>query len=45
MKFIKTKLSGVFIIEPVVFGDDRGYFYESFNQNEFENHIGKINFI
>ena len=31
MEIIKTKLNGVFIIEPDVFGDDRGYFYESFN--------------
>ncbi len=45
MKFIKTKIEGVIIIEPKVFGDERGYFLESFNQKEFEENIGKINFI
>ncbi len=45
MKFIKTKIEGVIIIEPKVFGDERGYFFESFNQKEFEDNIGKINFI
>ncbi len=45
MKFIKTKIRGVIIIEPKVFGDERGYFFESFNQKEFEENIGKINFI
>ncbi len=45
MKFTKTKIEGVIIIEPKVFGDERGYFFESFNQKEFEENIGKINFI
>lgn len=45
MKFIETELPGLFIIEPNVFGDQRGYFLESFNLNEFETHIGKINFV
>ncbi|RXQ91466.1 dTDP-4-dehydrorhamnose 3,5-epimerase [Ancylomarina salipaludis] len=45
MQFIKTNIPDVFIIEPKIFGDDRGYFFESFNQKEFEEHIGKINFI
>ncbi len=31
MKFNETKLKGVYILEPVVFGDDRGYFFESIN--------------
>ena len=35
MKVIKTGLEGVFIIEPRVFEDDRGYFFESFNEKRF----------
>jgi dTDP-4-dehydrorhamnose 3,5-epimerase len=34
--FIKTKIDGVYIIEPKVFGDNRGYFMESYNQEHFE---------
>ncbi|MEB7713077.1 dTDP-4-dehydrorhamnose 3,5-epimerase [Kluyvera cryocrescens] len=40
MKIIKTNIPDVFIIEPKVFGDDRGFFYESFNQIEFEKIVG-----
>lgn len=36
MKFIKTKIDGVVIVEPNVFQDERGYFFESYNQEEFE---------
>jgi dTDP-4-dehydrorhamnose 3,5-epimerase len=35
MKVIETQLKGLFIIEPRVFEDDRGYFYESFNEKQF----------
>jgi dTDP-4-dehydrorhamnose 3,5-epimerase len=35
MKFIPTELPGVVVIEPAVFGDDRGWFYESFNEPKF----------
>ena len=45
MKFTETAIKGVWIIEPKVYADDRGYFMESFKQNEFEKHIGKISFI
>lgn len=46
MKIIETAIPDVKIIEPTVFGDDRGFFYESFNQNKFENLIGrKIDFV
>ena len=34
-KFTKTEIDGVFIIEPTCFGDDRGYFVETYNQAEF----------
>ena len=40
MNFIKTELEGVYIIEPRVFEDDRGYFFENYNEKEFrENGI------
>ena len=45
MKFIKTVIPDVFIIEPSVFGDDRGYFLESFNLDKFEKNVGKIKFV
>ena len=36
MKVTKTKIEGCFVIEPKVFEDERGYFFESFNQEKFE---------
>ena len=45
MKFIKTKISDVIIIEPTVFGDNRGYFLESYNKMKFEEVVGKTSFI
>lgn len=36
MKLVETKLKDVFIIEPAVHGDHRGYFMESYNKNKFE---------
>ncbi len=35
MKFTKTKIEGVYIIEPTIFKDERGYFFESYNEHEF----------
>lgn len=40
MNYIEQPVNGVFVIEPKVFGDSRGYFYESFKQAEFDEHIG-----
>lgn len=40
MQIHKTDLPEVLVIEPKVFGDDRGFFYESFNQRRFEELIG-----
>ena len=40
MKIIKTEIPDALIIEPKVFGDDRGYFYESFNQKAWEQATG-----
>jgi dTDP-4-dehydrorhamnose 3,5-epimerase len=45
MKFTKTKIKGLTIIEPTVFGDDRGYFIESYNQKKFEDALGPITFL
>jgi len=40
MKIIDTKIPDVKIIEPKVFGDERGFFFESFNQQQFEAAVG-----
>ena len=45
MEVIKTAIEGVVIIEPKVFKDARGYFFESFSQREFEEKVRKINFV
>jgi len=38
MNFIETSIPGVYIIEPKIFKDDRGYFFESYNEPEFIKH-------
>lgn len=46
MKVLVTDIPDVLIFEPKVFGDDRGFFYESFNHNSFEKAVGrKVNFV
>ena len=45
MEVIKTSIEGVVIIEPKVFKDARGYFFESFSQREFEEKVHPINFV
>ncbi len=45
MNITPTPFPGLFLIEPKVFGDDRGYFFESFQQSEFEKHIGNVSFV
>ena len=45
MEVIKAAIEGLVIIEPKVFGDARGYFFESFSQREFEEKVRKINFV
>ena len=46
MKIIETKLKGCFILEPKVYKDNRGYFFESFNSQEFYNLTGeRVNFV
>ncbi len=43
--FTKTKIEGVYIIEPKVFGDDRGYFMETYNENDFKKAGIDIKFV
>ncbi|WP_299626045.1 dTDP-4-dehydrorhamnose 3,5-epimerase [uncultured Tenacibaculum sp.] len=45
MNFIKTSIPDLIIIEPIVFGDHRGYFLESYNQKKFEEHLNKVEFV
>lgn len=45
MEVIKTNIEGVFIIEPKVFKDSRGYFFESFSQREFDEKVRPITFV
>ena len=45
MRVIKTEIEGVLILEPRVFEDQRGYFFESFNQMDFEEHVGPVDFV
>jgi len=44
-KFIKTFINGVYIIEPTVFGDERGYFMETYHENEFKQAGIDITFV
>lgn len=45
MKVTKTPIEGVVIIEPTVFGDERGYFFESFSLREFAEKVRPVNFV
>lgn len=46
MNCIETNLKGCFVLEPQVFEDDRGFFYESYNKRKFEDAIGEqIDFV
>lgn len=45
MKFTELEIKGVWLIEPKVFTDERGYFMESFKKELFEQHVGKVTFI
>ena len=45
MKFVNTHIEGLVIIESTVFGDNRGYFLESYNKKKFEEAIGKVSFV
>ena len=45
MEVVETNIEGVSIIEPRIFKDDRGYFFESFSQREFEEKVCKTTFV
>lgn len=45
IKVIETKIPGVVIIEPKVFGDERGYFFESWSQKDFDEKVRPIKFV
>jgi len=45
MRIIETSLPGVVVIEPRIFRDGRGYFFESFNQRDFEAAVGPVTFV
>ena len=45
MKVIATAIKDVVIIEPQVFGDDRGYFFESYSQQQFDQAVRPVRFV
>lgn len=45
MEFKETKIKGVWVIEPRVFNDARGYFFEAWKKDEFESTVGKVDFV
>jgi dTDP-4-dehydrorhamnose 3,5-epimerase len=45
MNYVQTAIDGVWLIEPKVFADSRGYFMETFKQEEFDANIGQVNFV
>lgn len=45
MNVIETGIEGLVVIEPKVFGDERGYFFESFNEREFTEKVGPVHFV
>ena len=45
MEVIKTEIEGVVIIEPRIFGDSRGYFFESFSAKNFKEQVADVDFV
>lgn len=45
MKYEETEIKGVWIIQPVRYGDARGYFSETFKLDEFQAHVGPVHFV
>ena len=45
MELIETCIPGVVIVQPRIFGDERGYFFESFSQRDFERQVCKTVFV
>ena len=45
MKVIKTDIEGVVLLEPKIFGDERGYFFEFYSQREFDQEVAPVRFV
>ncbi len=45
MKYIKTPIEGLFEIEPQIYGDHRGYFFESFREDDFRKEVDNVSFV
>ena len=45
MRVVKTEIEGVVIIEPTIFGDHRGYFFESFSERDFNSQVREVKFV
>lgn len=45
MEFVKTEFDGLVVVKPKVFKDERGYFFESFNKNEFKRNAIDVDFV
>lgn len=45
MKVIKTNIEGVVLLEPKIFGDERGYFFEFYSQREFDQKVASVRFV
>ena len=45
MKYFATPIEGLYVLEPKIFEDERGYFMETWRQEEFDKHIGKVRFV
>ncbi len=45
VNIVKTELEGVVIVEPLLFGDERGYFFESFSKREFDTQVRPVDFV
>ena len=45
MKVLTTAIEGVVILEPEVFGDARGYFFESYSQRKFDEQVRSVRFV
>ena len=45
MEYIETRIKGVWLLEPRVFNDARGYFMETYRKEDFDEKIGKVDFV
>lgn len=45
MNIIKTDIEGVVLLEPKIFGDERGYFFEAYSQRVFDQEVGPVRFV